>query len=158
MEQQLNDYRYIVEIVLNKLRIRVNRDEFFQVGLIALWRALEKFDPALGKKESYLYMQVTYYVMNELKRKYLQLEREVQDEELFLYLPQEDEEYVNDVELAELLNTLKEDDRKLIEYTYFHGYKAKEVAKILGIAEITVKKRKKRILDQLRALIEREQL
>ena len=149
VEQDLLKYRYIVEMVLNKLRIYLNRDEYRQVGLIGLWQALERFDASKGKLEPYLYMQVRYYVMSELKIKYRQMAREVQDEQLFLFLPADE----GPVDLAELLNELNKEERQLIEYIYFYGYKVKELAKILGVAEVTVKIRKKRVIEKLRSVL-----
>lgn len=153
VEQDIVKYRYIVEMVLNKLRIYVNRDEYRQVGLIGLWQALVKYDASVCALEPYLYTQVRFHIMNELRRKYRQMEKEVQDEQVFLYLAQNDDVHKSQIELIELLEELCVEERQLIEYAYFHGYQVRELAKIFGVAEVTIKKRKKRVLEKLRHLI-----
>lgn len=156
VEQTIVKYRYIVEMVLNKLRIYANRDEYYQVGLIGLWQALEKFDPAIGALEPYLYLQVRYQIMNELRRKYHQMEKEVQSEELFLFLSTDEGGHAVQTDILALLEELHDEERQLIEYSYFYGYRVKELAEIFGVAEVTIKKRKKRVLNKLRSIFLRE--
>jgi len=150
MEQDIKEYSYLVDLVLNKLRLFINRDEYRQIGLIALWQALENYDVQQGKPEPYLYTKIRFRLLTELRHKYREMEYEVQDEQLFLFINQEDKALQMRLEMAQLLDTLNEEERQLIEFIYYRGYKARELANYLGISEDTVKRRKKRILNKLR--------
>jgi len=52
--------------------------------------------------------------------------------------------------LHEVLQTLDEEERQLLEYLFYDGFTEREVAVILGISQPAVTKRKKKIIQKLR--------
>lgn len=58
--------------------------------------------------------------------------------------------YINNIGLDNLLNTLEESHRKIIDLAYFEGYTQREIAKELAIPLGTVKTRARNALIQLR--------
>ena len=60
---------------------------------------------------------------------------------------------VNDVGLKNVLTTLNEEYRKLIDLSYFQGFTHEEIAKMLGIPLGTVKTRIRTAISQLRTMI-----
>ncbi len=61
---------------------------------------------------------------------------------------------VNDVGLKKVVNRLKEEQRTLIDLSYFQGFTHEEIAKILSIPLGTVKTRIRSALTQLRTMIQ----
>ena len=61
---------------------------------------------------------------------------------------------VNDVGLKKVVNRLKEDQRTLIDLSYFQGFTHEEIAKMLSIPLGTVKTRIRSALTQLRTMIQ----
>lgn len=52
--------------------------------------------------------------------------------------------------LYNAIDSLPDDLRRLLELSFEHGLKNKEIAELLGVAEITVKKKKARMLELLK--------
>lgn len=63
---------------------------------------------------------------------------------------EEKEKLLNHILLNELLNSLNEKERKLIEYRYYKEMTQTEVAKKLGISQVQVSRLEKKILKNLR--------
>ena len=64
------------------------------------------------------------------------------------------EEQVSDrLALRQVLDTLQEKDRCLLEYRYFQRKTQVETAKCLGISQVQVSRREKKLLLQLRSLL-----
>ena len=55
--------------------------------------------------------------------------------------------------MNDLLAELEVEERQLVEYAYLYGYKAREIARALGVAEETVKKRKHRVMKKLKKIV-----
>ncbi len=60
---------------------------------------------------------------------------------------------VNDIGLRKTLEKLPEDNRRLLELSYYQGYTQEEISKMLGIPLGTVKTRIRTTLLQLRKLV-----
>ena len=61
-------YKPMIHQIIRRLSIYKNKDDFFQIGLIALWEAYEKFDSKQGEFLNYAYMTVKGRMINEIKR------------------------------------------------------------------------------------------
>lgn len=61
-------YQPMIHQIIRRLSIYKNKEDFFQIGLIALWEAYEKFDSGQGEFLNYAYMTVKGRMINELKR------------------------------------------------------------------------------------------
>ena len=51
----LRDHEKMIYYLIHKLGIRNGEDEFYQEGVIALWKASETYDEARGKFSTYAY-------------------------------------------------------------------------------------------------------
>lgn len=150
-EALIKRYRYIVDVVLNKYRIYYDREEFEQIAMIALWQALENFDERKGGLESYLYSMIRFTISKALQKKYVDIEHTAISDERFQFISSN--EYENDfvkVMVRELLSLLREEDRNIIELSYIYGLTNKEISKLLGKSEESVKKKRNRIIKKLR--------
>ncbi|MDC3415941.1 sigma-70 family RNA polymerase sigma factor [Aquibacillus salsiterrae] len=55
-EEIVKDHQKIIYHLIHKLGIRDQNEEFYQEGVIALWKAQLKYDSTKGKFSSYAYM------------------------------------------------------------------------------------------------------
>lgn len=149
-EALIQTYRYIVNIVLNKYRIYYDREEFEQIGMIALWQALENFDESKGALEPYLYSMVRFTISKVLQKKYVEMEHtEIRDERFRFISSNEHESCFIKLVVQEILSDLTEEDRSIIRLSYFYGLTNKEIAKMLGKSEESIKKKRTRIIKRL---------
>jgi RNA polymerase sigma factor (sigma-70 family) len=63
-------YTPMIYRIIRSLSIYKNKEEFFQIGLIALWEAQAKFDPSRGIFLNYAYTVVKGRILNELKKEH----------------------------------------------------------------------------------------
>lgn len=67
-EQLAEQYTPMIYKIMHSLHIYKDQEEFFQLGLIALWEASRRFDASKGKLTSYAYMYIKGYLLMELKK------------------------------------------------------------------------------------------
>ncbi|MCK1992680.1 sigma-70 family RNA polymerase sigma factor [Peribacillus muralis] len=57
----------MIHHIIRSLSIYKNEDEYFQIGLIALWESYQNFNADLGQFHNYAYTVIKGRLMNELK-------------------------------------------------------------------------------------------
>ncbi|MBM7573565.1 sigma-70 family RNA polymerase sigma factor [Aquibacillus albus] len=57
-DEVLEEHENIIFYLLNKLGIRDPEKEFYQEGMVTLWKALATYDSAKGKFSSYAYFRI----------------------------------------------------------------------------------------------------
>ncbi|OMP66641.1 sigma-70 family RNA polymerase sigma factor [Domibacillus epiphyticus] len=67
-EQIAQQYNPMIHRILNKLHIYKNKEDYHQVGLIALWEAYTKFDSSKGEFPPFAYAYIKGRVMNALTK------------------------------------------------------------------------------------------
>lgn len=60
----------MIHHVIKSLSIYKNKEDFFQIGLIALWESQDKYDEANGKFSNFAYTVIKGRIINELKRQH----------------------------------------------------------------------------------------
>ncbi|CAH0345881.1 sigma-70 family RNA polymerase sigma factor [Bacillus sp. CECT 9360] len=63
-----DQYSPMIHKIIRTLSIYKNKEEFFQIGLIALWEAQTKFDPTKGSFLNFAYLIVKGRMLNELRK------------------------------------------------------------------------------------------
>ncbi|WP_419883660.1 sigma-70 family RNA polymerase sigma factor [Peribacillus sp. B-H-3] len=63
-----NQYTPMIHSIIRQLSIYKNKEDYFQIGLIALWEAEEKFSAEKGSFLSFAYSMVKGRILNELKK------------------------------------------------------------------------------------------
>lgn len=124
-------YEPMIHKIMNRLRIYKNRDEFYQLGLIALWRALKRHDPEKGPFFPYAYSFVKGKMMNELTKEANQKAQYVYPKEEFWEVTAETSDLGGTELLQELLSTcgtLSANQRKWLEYTLCDQMTVREIA------------------------------
>ncbi len=133
---------------------RALAEELVQETFLRLWEHPDRFDQARGSLRSFLLMDAHARGVDRIRSDSRRREREertaraavVADYDLDL------EAYDLDVaeQVREVMATLSEGERRAIELAYFGGHTYREVARILGEPEGTIKSRIRTGLMRLR--------
>ena len=67
-EQLAEQYTPMIYKIMNSLHIYKNRDEFFQLGFISLWEALQRFDANKGDFTNYAYTYIKGKFLSEMTK------------------------------------------------------------------------------------------
>lgn len=67
-DQLAAQYHAMIYKIIHSLHIFKNVDEFFQIGLIALWEASQAYDPAKGDFTNYAYKFIKGRMLSEIER------------------------------------------------------------------------------------------
>jgi len=130
-------------------------EEVVQEVFVRLWNDPQRFDPARGTLRSYLLAQTHGRSVDLVRAEAARRVRETRDAERTAESGYDLEREVWDLTLAEhvreALGELSEGERAAIELAYFGGHTYREVARLLGEAEGTVKSRIRAGLGRLRA-------
>ncbi|MBB2483275.1 sigma-70 family RNA polymerase sigma factor [Bacillus sp. APMAM] len=151
----MKEYEAMIHHILHSLRIYKNYDEFFQIGLIALWEAKEKFDPSKGSFTSYAYMTMKGRLLSEIKRRSKEAERQFYPKEEFWDF-QFDEGAVEPLEMDTLLaycEGLTNNQKKWVVATFYFGMNSAELAAYEKVSPSAVKKWKKGAMEKIRMTV-----
>ncbi|MBA4538634.1 sigma-70 family RNA polymerase sigma factor [Bacillus aquiflavi] len=154
-DQLVKQYSPMIHKIIKSLHIYKNREEYYQIGLIALWDAAIRFDHKKGRFISYAYMYIRGRIMTELTKS-------CKGEEISFYPKEEFWDSIIDfspkdpLELEVLLSyctglTLKQ--RKWVIYTFYFGLRQTEIALIEQISISAVKQYRKAALCKIKANI-----
>ena len=127
--------------------------DVLQEVFVNIWRKIGSYDPAKGRLFTWMLNVARNAAIDKVRsRGYQESQRNVslsQDLQVSQAAPRTD-----DYGLRKLVNRLKDEQRVLVELSYFQGFTHEEIAKSLNIPLGTVKTRIRGALIQLRILIE----
>ncbi|WP_138419923.1 sigma-70 family RNA polymerase sigma factor [Aquibacillus sediminis] len=75
-ETIVKDYEKMIYRIIHKLGIRDTDHAFYQEGLIALWKAVEKYDPARGAFSSYAYFLIEKAMISLIRKNNHQIQQQ----------------------------------------------------------------------------------
>jgi RNA polymerase sigma factor (sigma-70 family) len=142
-EQVQEQYTPMIHSIIRKLSIYTNKEEFFQIGLIALWEAQRRFNPQKGLFSNYAYTYIKGSMMQELtKRKKEEEHTFFADGDFFEVFEASDEKLPDEESI--LLNLcrqhqLTENQTKWVLYHAYKGLKNKQIAAIENVSVSAVK-------------------
>ncbi|MDQ0229491.1 sigma-70 family RNA polymerase sigma factor [Metabacillus malikii] len=158
MKEDFNDlyekYMPMINHILSKLSIYKNKEEFRQIGRIALWEASQRFDERKGKFQSYAYAFILGRIKSALTKERKNIEKS---------LPLDDFNYVEEtyyhedfaniisksiIEQVSLL--LSTNQKKWFEAYYLYGKSPSEIANEEGVSISAVKSWRRDTLNKLR--------
>ncbi|PKR86467.1 sigma-70 family RNA polymerase sigma factor [Heyndrickxia camelliae] len=145
-------YEAMIHHILRSLRIYKNYDEFFQIGLIALWEAKERFDSKKGSFTSFAYLTIKGRLLTELKKSAALEERYRYPKEEFWNL-QLDEGADVPLEMETLLTYcegLTTNQKKWVVATFHLGMSSAELANYENVSPSAVKKWKRGALEKIK--------
>jgi RNA polymerase sigma factor (sigma-70 family) len=150
----------LIYTVMRRMRVRADDwDEVFSACSFALLRAIDGWDPTKGAFSTYAYQWISAAIQDYYEKQVKSFafsyntpinDREEETFEIFLSSEDTSQERV-DVET--LLSKLPEQEREIISLKFFHNYREKEIASILGLPFSLVHSAIKRAIAKLRKLV-----
>ena len=133
-------------------------EEIVQEVFLSLWRQPERFDPDRGSLRSYLLALTHGRSVDIVRSETARQRREERESMLRAESGYDVEREVLDLAMAErvrdALSTLREEERQAIQLAYFGGHTYREVARLQGDAEGTMKTRIRMGLRNMRAALQ----
>lgn len=151
---------------------RFNSDDFLddvQDGMVALWRAAERYDPDHGTKakfSSYATLVVVRRLLAKNRRRAARRDMMVTvtfrcsdhyDEEGFasgvFNEPMEESEDEMLAEVSDAVNDLPDDERCLVRQHYYEGRNLEDIGREIGVSHTTAWKRIRRGVEKVREAV-----
>ena len=145
-------YGIINQIVTDK----ESANDVLQEVFINIWRKIETYDITKGRLFTWMLNIARNASIDKIRSKSHQnsLKNQSLPDDVSKLGNQSERMKTDDVGLKKVLGKLKEDQRSLIELSYYQGFTHEEISKGLNIPLGTVKTRIRSALTQLRTLIE----
>jgi RNA polymerase sigma factor (sigma-70 family) len=138
----LAQYELMIHKIINTLHIYNDKDEFYQIGMTALWEAWEKYDEEKGSFTGFAYSTIRGRMLDELKREAKRTDSFAYPEEEFWEMVP-DESPASFLEIETLLTyfePLTENQKKWVLYTFIGMMKISEIAEREQVSVSAVKK------------------
>jgi RNA polymerase sigma-70 factor (ECF subfamily) len=142
-----------------------NADDVVQETFVSVWRAIERYDPRRASVRTWLMRIVHRRAIDQLRSSIVHSKRRAEGEGLVDDLTAsepvpEATALANEqtIEVREALSELPDDQRKVIELSYFSGFSQSEIAEITDQPLGTVKGRMRLGLEKMRANLEPEEV
>lgn len=130
--------------------------DVLQEVFINIWRKIGTYDPVKGRLFTWMLNIARNASIDKIRSKAYQdnLKNQSLPEDVHAYTNQSVRQITDDYGLRKLVNKLKDEQKVLVELSYFQGFTHEEIAKSLNIPLGTVKTRIRSALTQLRTLIQ----
>jgi RNA polymerase sigma-70 factor, ECF subfamily len=136
-------------------------DDVCQEAFLSVWRSAARFDADLGNARSWILAVVRNRAIDHLRRVTRTKEREVADEALAERHPAPHDEGTESSALRNaqagetraLMDELSDDQRRVIELSFYSGYSHSEISAMLELPLGTVKARMNRGLARMRTVL-----
>jgi RNA polymerase sigma factor (sigma-70 family) len=144
-------------IVQSIVTVPETANDVLQNVFVNIWRKIESYDPSKGRLFTWMLNVARNAAIDEVRSKGYKDSQKNQplpdnvDVNIGVTAP-----VTNDVGLKKVLAKLKDEQRVLIDLSYFQGYTHEEIAKALDIPLGTVKTRIRTALIQLRNMIQKQ--
>jgi RNA polymerase sigma factor (sigma-70 family) len=159
-DQLAKQYEPMIHKIIRTLHIYKNQEEYFHIGLVALWEASEAFDPLKGEFSNYAYSYIKGQILNEMNRINKREERSFTPEEEY-WETVVDQNSGSPLEVEFLLSyceTLTEKETKWVLYTCVDFLSIKEIAEKEHVSMSAVKQwrsgAKRKLKEQLLEIVD----
>jgi RNA polymerase sigma factor (sigma-70 family) len=158
--QLVAQYEPMIYKIMQSLHLYKNLDEFYQLGLIGLWEASERFDSGRGEFTNYAYATIKGKLLTELAKSKQFEERTLHPEEEFwavLEEPQAEEAFEEPLFVL-YRKKLTKNQYKWLLYTVQGGLSVKEIAKRESVSPSAVKAWRAGAREKLKRMIIEEKI
>lgn len=122
-----------------------------QEAFIKIWRYRNNFDPEKGALYTWMLNVTRNHCIDYLRSKRHKNSQQNRELDNHVYALESNNSFdPQHIGLNELIDKLPEDQKQVIEYSYFQGYTQKEISEEFDIPLGTVKSRAKAALTKLR--------
>ena len=147
-EQLSAQYSNMIHSITHSLHIYKDHDEFYQIGLIALWNASENFNEEKGKFSTYAYSFIKGRMLTHLKKEKLQEER-------YLSLQEEDWQQLGDrvpflekENLVSYFYHLSDKEKQWVIFRFYDRLSNKQIAEKWKVKLSTVRSCERRAMSK----------
>ncbi|PLS16462.1 RNA polymerase subunit sigma-24 [Bacillus sp. M6-12] len=151
-------YTPLIKSIIRSLSIYKNKEEFFQVGLLALWEAETKYDPQKGTFQTFAYSIIKGRMLNELKKSNKWETRNQLTYEQGGVVGEALPFHANFLELEQLdcyCEGLTVNQKQWLILTYFHRMSITEIAMHTNTTPSAVKSWRRSALKKLKDSVDR---
>lgn len=129
-ERLAAEYSKMIHVIINRMHIYKNKDEFYQIGLMALWEASKKFDASKGEFGSYAYSTIRGRMLQHLKKENKWEESCVQPDELYWDTLECESRMLEVEDLLSHFHHLTDLQKKWVVLRFFHGLSNRDIAEM----------------------------
>lgn len=148
----IEEMKPMIHSIIRSLHIYRNYEEFYQTGLIGLWKAYESFDPEKGSFVTYAYAYIRGVILTELRKEINKEKRESFADGYFLesIVDVDGQSHEERLILKEAIERLPPRYQRFLELYIGEGLRLNEIAEELGISYRTARAWKQKIIEMLR--------
>lgn len=130
-------------------------NDILQDVFLNIWKKIESYDPSKGRLFTWMLNVARNAAIDKLRSKSFkdELKNQSLSEIVDISVGTAIKPNISDVGLRKVISRLKDEQRVLIDLSYFQGFTHEEIAKAMNIPLGTVKTRIRSALMQLRTLI-----
>ncbi|MEH7886685.1 sigma-70 family RNA polymerase sigma factor [Bacillus sp. JJ1609] len=155
-DQLALQYTPMMYKIIRSLNLYKNKDEFYQLALIGLWEAAERFDSSKGDFTNYAYSLIKGKIQNEMTKANKDAESTttakeeywVSIEDEFATIPFEEDTLLSYCKSSQLT----ENQTKWVLYHFLKGFNIKDIAEIEQVSISAVKAWRAGAKEKLRKL------
>ncbi|WP_421377892.1 sigma-70 family RNA polymerase sigma factor [Bacillus salacetis] len=136
-------YEPMIHKIIKTLHIYKDKDDYFQIGMTALWEAWEKYEEEKGSFTGFAYSTIRGRMLDVLKREVKLTERFTypDNEEFLALIPDKSKESMFEAEnLLAHFEPLTDTQKKWVLYTFIGMMKITEIAEREQVSVSAVKK------------------
>ena len=161
-EEQAFSYLYdnyapaLYNIIQQIVPEREVASDVLQEVFLNIWRKIDSYDADKGRLFTWMLNIARNASIDKLRSKGYQdsLKNQSLDDDVNMYAHQSVKIHTDDYGLRKLVNKLKDEQKILVELSYFQGFTHEEIARSLNLPLGTVKTRIRAALSQLRILLQ----
>lgn len=145
-------YKPMIFSIMRKLHITKEYDEYYQLGLIALWEAYQNFQPDKGSFSSFAYKKIYWKIVSNLRKQLRTQSNEclMAEESPYLSASSYKNQYDFYTTLESILHDLTPLQKAWVTGYIYEGKSLKEIAQEQGVSVGAVKQWRIKTLQKLR--------
>ncbi|MFC4799406.1 sigma-70 family RNA polymerase sigma factor [Neobacillus sp. GCM10023253] len=154
-EQLAEQYQPMIHKIIHSLHLYTDLEEFYQLGLISLWEASQRFNPEKGNFTNYAYSYIRGKLLMELNKMAKSKERDFCPEEEFWEMAadcRKDSSLEREI-LLSCLEMLTPNQGKWLQYTLINDLSVREMAERESVTVSAVKQWREGARRRLKGLI-----
>lgn len=135
-ETVVEQYRPLISYIIRKLHIRRHVvDEYMQIGLIALWKAYERYDETKGSFHSFAFKMIRWRIISQLRKETKNVAVPLLDEQML----KEDVDFFTDIIWEDAMRDMTPRERIWLVRHVIEGKTLKQIADEEGVTVHAVK-------------------
>ncbi|UNL85810.1 sigma-70 family RNA polymerase sigma factor [Priestia koreensis] len=150
-EQLITQYEPMIYSIMRSINVYQEQQDYYQLGLISLWKAHERHDYTKGAFAPFAYATIRGYMLAHLRKKVELADRQPTIHYEMVSAPSYEHTYLEQEYLSPYLEGLSARELTYVMDHVVHGYSFRTMAHTYGVSEETVKAWGKTARKKLRA-------